>query len=165
MGTFPFSIHPADASSSTTIDTIKRKLAEGILPWGDDANQGWDDVYTIVRGCWNSTPSLRPPAAYVAQALLDLYARRSITNKPSPADEIPEAVKNSVFQMIVSKRAHLSATSVPRDVALMLERSVATRNDPRSSFLLGAAIWWDLVPVDMFNDGKSEHLEKPPYIN
>jgi hypothetical protein len=147
-GTFPFSAHPADIDSSEKKDPIRVQLSKGARPWNDDGSkQGWEDVYKIMRDCWDPNPVLCPPASYVAQTLLDIYARRSLGSDSLTIEEVPQEVKDSTFKKIVAKRYNKPATELSGDVILMLHRSVTTTNDPLSSFLMGAAIWWDLVPT------------------
>lgn len=170
VGTFPFSIAPTDIASRKDKSVIRQKLASGILPWTIGADrQGWDDVYTIVHSCWNSRSTLRPPAPYVAQTLLDFYTQRSL-GAPSLIDEVPSEVQGSIFEKICSKRNgfHATVTDISIEDALRLKRSVDKYSDPRNSFLLGAAVWWELVPVeifaDSFSDGRLEYnnLGHPP---
>jgi len=170
VGTFPFSAAPTDVASNESKRAIQRKLASGTLPWTVGADrQGWDDVYTIVHSCWNSRPALRPPAPYVAQTLLDFYTQRSL-GAPSSIDEVPGVVQGSIFEKICFKRngVHTTVTDISYEDALKLKRSVDKYSDPRNSFLLGAAIWWELVPVevfaDSFSDGRLEcnNLGHPP---
>ena len=158
VGTFPFSVAPTDIASREDKSVIRQKLASGMLPWTVGAyRQGWDDVYTIVHSCWNSRPTLRPPAPYVAQTLLDLYTQRSL-GAPSLIDEVPGEVQGSIFEKICSKRNdfHATVTDISIEAALRLKRSVDKYSDPRNSFLLGAAVWWELVPVEIFADSFSE---------
>jgi len=170
VGTFPFSAAPSDVASKEGKRSIRTKLAGGTLPWTVGADrQGWDDVYTIVHSCWNSRPTLRPPAPYVAQTLLDFYTQRSL-GAPSSIGEVPGEVQNSIFEKICFKRnsVHATVTDISIEDALKLKRSVDKYSDPRNSFLLGAAVWWELVPVevftDSFSDGRLEYnnLGHPP---
>jgi hypothetical protein len=139
-------------------DAIRKQLADGVLPWTNGAPTHDVDVYTIVQGCWNPIPELRPQAAYIAQRLLDLFARRSVTDELSPVAEVLEEVKNSVFQKIEAKRNRNPTDAVPSDHASMLHDAVTTRNDPVSSSLLGAAIWWELVPMDIYSTQSAAYI-------
>jgi hypothetical protein len=85
-----------------------------MLPWTVGADrQGWDDVYTIVHNCWNSRPTLRPPAPYVAQTLLDFYTQRSLS-APSLIDEVPGNVQDSILRR-----------SVPKGTGFMLQSPIS----------------------------------------
>ena len=173
VGTFPFSVAPTDIASRKDKSVIRQKLASGMLPWTVEADRkGWDDVYTIVHSCWNSHPTLRPPASYVAQTLLDFYTQRSL-GAPSLIDEVPSEVQGSIFEKICSKRNdfHATVTDISIEAALRLKRSVDKYSNPSNSFLLGAAIWWELVPVEIFTDSfsdgrlESNNLRHPPLGN
>ena len=166
VGTFPFSAAPTDIASKEEKRVIKQKLASGKLPWTVEADrQGWDDVYSIVHSCWNSHPSLRPPAPYVAQTLLAFYTQRSL-GAPSSIDEVPEEVQGSIFEKICSKRNGFSTvTDISIEDAMRLKRSVDKYSEPRNSFLLGAAVWWKLVPVEVFADSFSEGRLVSEYNN
>ena len=108
VGTFPFSAAPTDVTSRMSFDkTLPVECSLG--PLGDD-RQGWDDVYTIVYSCWNSCPTLRPPAPYVAQTLLDFYTQRSL-GAPSSIDKLPGDDLDSIF--------------VPKGVVLLLQSPVS----------------------------------------
>ena len=158
VGTFPFSAAPTDIASKEDKRVIKQKLASGMLPWTVGADrQGWDDVYSIVLSCWNSRPTLRPRTPYVAQTLLDFLTQRSL-GAPSSIDEVPGEVQGSIFEKICSKRNgfHATVADISIDDALRLKRSVDKYSEPRNSFLLGAAVWWELVPVEVFADSFSE---------
>jgi hypothetical protein len=158
VGTFPFSAAPTDTASREDKSVVREKLASGMLPWTVGADrQGWDDVYTIVHSCWNSRPTLRPPAPYVAETLLEFYTQRSL-GAQSSIDEVPSEVQDSIFEKIYSKRkgSHATVNNISIEAALRLKRSVDKYSDPRSSFLLGAAVWWELVPVELFTDSFSD---------
>ena len=173
VGTFPISTAPTNITSDEDESVIRQNLASGRLPWTVKDNiQGWDDVYTIVHSCWNSRPTMRPPAPYVAQTLLDFYTRRSLGSTTS-IYEVPGEVQGSIFEKIRSKRKnpHATVTSISDDDALKLKRSVDEYGDPHNSFLLGAAIWWELVPqqaveafADLFSEGRLgyNNLKHPP---
>ena len=172
VGTFPFSAAPTDITSKEDMSVIRQNLASGMLPWTVGADtQGWDDVYTIVHSCWNLCPTLRPPAPYVAQTLLDFYTQRSL-GAPSSIYEVPAEVQDFIFEKICSKRKpngfRDTVTNISDEDALRLKRSVDKYSDPRNSFLLGAAVWYELVSVevvaDLFSDGRLEcnNLEHPP---
>jgi hypothetical protein len=97
----------------------------------------------------------------VAEVLLDLYTRRSC-DTGDPTDVVPETVQESTFEKITAKRNRIATSNVPADHALMLKHSVNNRNDPVDSFLLGATIWYELIPVDMFSNGESEFVARGP---
>jgi hypothetical protein len=107
----------------------------------------------------------------VAQTLLDFYTQRSL-GTPSSIDEVPVEVQDSIFEKINSKRNgfHATVTDISIEAALRLKRSVDKYSDPRNSFLLGGAVWWELVPVeifaDSFSDGRLEYnnLGHPPQV-
>ena len=159
FGGFPFSTAPADIASKKGESDIQEKLASGMLPWTVEADsadkQGWDDVFTIVDSCWNSRPTLRPPASYVALTLLDFYAQRSL-DATSSIYKVPGEVQDSIFEKIHSKRKRATVTNISDEDALRLKRSVDEDKDPRNSFLLGAAVWYELVRVEVFADSFSD---------
>jgi hypothetical protein len=149
--TFPFSTSPTRLSEDQ-VTTISQQLANGVLPWTSDAPINDVDVYAIVRGCWNLIPQLRPPAGYTAQRLLDLVARCSVSSdKASSIVEVPAEVKDLVFQKIEARRKKGPVDAVYSYHASMLHDAVIAQNDPLSSALLGAAIWWELAPMDIYN--------------
>lgn len=160
--TFPFSTSPSSLPEKQEI--IQKQLADGDFTWAEGVQaHNMGDVYATVRGCWNLTPELRPQAAYIAQRLLDLYARCLTNDHSSSTTELSEEVKDSVLRRIEAKRKHHSAEPVPSHYVSMLHDAVTARNDPLSSFLLGAAIWWELVSTDTLKP-ETEYIDPMPPV-
>ena len=151
---FPFG---ADVSSEK--DSIRTKLAAKELPWKiEDNKHGWSDVQNIVQSCWNWRPVLRPPASYVAQRLLDYYTRRSV-NAQLPAYEVEKEIEDTFYDRILAKREGKHVDAIPMTHARRLKTSIDMQNNPRYSFLLGAAIWWELVDAREFSDSISDERQ------
>ncbi|TDL17277.1 hypothetical protein BD410DRAFT_843728 [Rickenella mellea] len=140
---------------------IRQRLADGSLPWGDQQREdGSDDIYAIVGECWNASPALRPSASYVAQTLLEIVARH--TAKTPERDPIvsPEH-KQRVLEVIRASRDGKRGEHIAMGSVVALRRSVERDMDPVSSFLLGAAIWYELPPggVHEYEDPESFSIQ------
>ena len=126
------------------------KLAEGILPWDISRGQEADQIYPIVRDCWNANPVLRPSAAFVAQTILDIVVRDLVPG--SPAAVVPHStlyvIKERVLEEIRYKKEGKKHESIIiPDEARTLRQSADLNVDPVSSYLLGAAILYGLIPM------------------
>jgi len=106
-----------------------------------------------------NNPSGPPPASYVAQTLLDHYTRRSV-NAQSSTYEVKKEVEDTVYHRILASRQRgrdgPRADPVPLAHAQTLKTSIDMQNNPHHSFLLGAAIWWELVDAEAFSDSLSD---------
>lgn len=98
-----------------------------------------------------STPS--PPRHF----LISTLTQRSL-GAPYSIDEVPGDDLDSIFEKICSKRSgsHATVTGISSETASRLKRSVDKDRDPRNSFLLGAAVLWELIPVEIFADSFSD---------
>lgn len=163
VGGFPFSTPPPAAEDKSH---IRRKLAEGALPWDIDGSQEMDHIYSIVRDCWNANPTLRPSAAFVSQTLLDIVVRELVP--ASPAIFIPHntlyAIKERVLEGIKGKKEGTTQLLpiVPDDVRI-LRQSADLGIDPVSSYLLGAAILCGLIPAHLYDQVVDEYTSIEPH--
>jgi hypothetical protein len=149
---FPFSTPPKAAQDKSL---IRKKLAEGNLPWDISLSQE-ADRYSIVRDCWNPNPTLRPSAAFVAQIMLDILVRELVQAPSAPVapHDVLVAIKERVSRGIRCKKEGNAQVSVidPEDVRI-LRQSADLSIDPISSFLLGTAKLYDLIPEPTYDQG------------
>ena len=163
MGSFPFSTPPPAPEDK---NPIRKKLAEGALPWDINDSQRADHVYSIVRDCWNANPTLRPSAAFVSQTLLDIVVRELVPASPAivAPHNVLHAVKEQVLEGIKGKKE--GTTQMPAivpDEVRMLRQSADLSIDPVSSYLLGAAILCGLIPAHMYDQVVDEYASIEPH--
>ena len=161
VGTFPFSTPPPAPEDKTP---IRKRLAEGILPWDISPRQEADQIYPIIRDCWNANPVLRPSAAFVAQTILDIVVRDLVPG--SPATVVPHnilhGIKERVLEAIRTKKEGKKHEPIIPDDARTLRQSADLSVDPVSSYLLGAAILYGLIPMHEQDDVEDFSIELHP---
>jgi hypothetical protein len=117
--------------------------------------------------CWNANPTLRPPAAFVAQTLLDLVVRESVHLPPTTTVSVPQnvmhAIKTRVSEAIKNEKGgNKEATGIDPHDARILRQSADLNVDPVSSFLLGAAILYGLIPLHVYDQGDPGYASIEP---
>ena len=161
VGTFPFSTPPPAPEDKSP---IRKRLAEGILPWDISHGQEADQIYPIIRDCWSANPVLRPSAAFVAQTILDIVVRDLVPG--SSATVVPHgilyAIKERVLEQIGYKKVGKKHEPITPDDARMLRQSADLSIDPVSSYLLGAAILYGLIPMHEQDDVEYASIELHP---
>lgn len=158
VGSFPFSTPPPAPEDK---NPIREKLAKGALPWDINGSQRADQIYSIVRDCWNVNPILRPSAAFVAQTILDIVVRELLPASPPtlPPHDILHAIKERVLQGIKDKKegSKQESQTINSDDVRTLRQSADLSIDPVSSYLLGTAILYGLIPVHMYDQVDDEY--------
>jgi hypothetical protein len=163
----PFDCDDSDLSSEETL-SVRERLRDGQLPWGE--NEMKDDerseLKPIILECWQAE-NLRLPSSYVAQRLGHVFTRYRSRSETPFSTSFPERQLARLSQirnqtMHVVKLARNEKAKLPQDnqisnddVRFLLE-SLQAQFNPVTSFLLGAAIWWQLTPFDGWDDDFQE---------
>lgn len=161
-GEFPF--NATEAVGKERRLSIRKQLSEGMLPWGSEkpSDIEWAEVVPIITNCWRRTPTLRPPPAFVAEQILAIYTRFSALpaseQESAPLDkESVEIIINRCSEMV--QKARNGETDMEKltdaEFRVLLQRNQQAF-DPVTSFLLGAAIWWQVSKFNDWNDDLSE---------
>lgn len=154
---------------------IREQLKSGQQPWGSNRMSGidWGDVASIIQECCNPIPTLRPPAIFIAQRLLDVYtqhcASSDIPLASSSSSQDHEKLRDAKTrcQALVqhirtskTKNAGLDKLSVV-DFQILLEGNQEIF-DPITSYLIGAAIWWNICDLSDLTDELTEAYDMRP---
>jgi hypothetical protein len=161
-GTFPFSCPPPDVLQRKT--TIQEALGAGASPWDLSLttanNSVLDQIRPYICDCWSVIPTLRPPAAFVTQKIFDVLTLHS-AHLPAVIHSLSSPLKERALRSIRSKREKKSILPVASEDAQVLKRFAGHQLDPHASFLFGASLWWDLVPLDDELDDECVNLRPP----
>jgi len=163
---FPFQLR-AEAIQEDRINEFRQQFREQ-LPWGDHSmNEAeWGECVSIISQCWETTPTLRPSSARLAQQLVGVYTRlcaRSAEPLASSSPLLPNgdlpAIRKRCWELVEFTRKQKNPPSSKEklstiDFRILLEKTEG-EFDPLSSFLVGAAIWQQVMD---FNDWDDEYV-------
>lgn len=142
---------------------IIHRIQQGERPWGTDA-QIPEDVFKLVQACCSGNPVLRPTASEVANRLLDMLTVESapsgIRESLTFSSPLNSEYETQMMQMIQERREAAGKAERSKKPMAKPEEMIAPQQflqliqlapgqaHPNTSFLIGAAIWWDLIDVD-----------------
>lgn len=154
---------------------IREQLKRGQQPWGSNKMSGtdWGEVASIIQECWNPIPTLRPPAIFIAQRLLDVYTQHCASpdiplanSSPSQDHEKLRDAKTRCQTLVQHIRSSKTKnTSLDKltvvDFQILLESNQEIF-DPITSYLIGAAIWWNICDLSDLTDEFTEAYDMRP---
>lgn len=167
-GGTPFIIPKPRDEDKNLIRDIQRQLAEGTMPFDISVMPLSPQLKHIITGCCNPDPFLRLPAPYVAELLSDLMFR----NPPIIECDYPalQSTQRHILSRVLALRDMSSSdkkATPPENIteqdAKVLKDSSNQEMDPTSCFLFGAAIWYDIVPVSIYDAEVTEPIGNRPH--
>lgn len=173
-GLLPFEKSSKEAEVNESRESISCLLSQGQLPWLSNKmdEAAWGGVIPVILSCWRSQPSLRPPPAFVAQRLLDILTegcilpnfsvRPSLSADSQKIERISGECWAIIQKVRKSKGIREDRDKLAGNEFHFLLRSSREAFDPVISFLVGAAIWWEVSDFKEWDDDLSEAHDMKP---
>lgn len=146
--------------------SIRQRLSEGHYPWAIEELNEFEECKSIIQGCLQRAPALRPPAAFVAQQLLGVYTQHcispelKISGSPSRDREELQRINARCWELVQqarkSKGDETGRGKLSSADFQVLLASARKEFHPIISFLVGAGIWWQ---VSEFHDWDDDSME------
>lgn len=174
-GQFPYGVAEEVLKDTEECRIIRESLSHEELPGTIDDYEEAPGLADIIRQCWTRDPMLRPTASAVALRLIDVTAHLAVaeSNLVSADMQSSAAARNTLDVLenrqiatiqkrtldIIRDARHVNKNSTDlvqstaridlNDFNMLLEDGT----DPLTSFLLGAAFWWNVNPVSLDDPG------------